>query len=47
VKSDKRVVAHTPAAPPGTVVVKIVSPSGTSVAGSYTYVVKAAPAHRI
>jgi len=41
VKSDKKVVAHSPAAAAGTVLVKIVSPSGVSVAGSYTYVVKA------
>jgi len=41
VKSGKKVVAYSPAAAAGTVVVKIVSPSGVSVAGSYTYVVKA------
>ena len=47
VRSDKRVVAHSPAAPAGTVVVKVVSPSGVTVAGSYTYVVKAARNRRL
>ncbi len=41
VKSDKKVVAYSPASSPGTVEVRVVSPSGTSVAGTYTYVAKA------
>ncbi len=45
-KSDKKVVVDSPAAAAGTVVVRIVSPAGESVAGSYTYVAKAATKHR-
>jgi len=44
VKSDKKVVAYSPASSPGTVEVRVVSPSGTTVAGTFTYVAKASAA---